>query len=318
MADHQRRTPDAPGDDPSARARPQFYRWRLAVTLLGLTVLALVSTVFGMMMAVAQDLPELESQNEFREARNSVLYATGPGRQEGPAGGADRRREPHPGRLRRHLLQREAGGGRDRGPALLHAQGRRLPGHRPRPVGGPAAPARRPGRVDDHAAVREERAGRAEEPLAVPEAQGGRARLPARAQVDQGEDPHRVPEHRLLRRGRVRDRVGGARLLRLEPPRLRAALRGRPGARRGGAAGRDDRLARRLQPGPEPGRRDRAAQPGAAAHARAVADHHERADGGRAAGAAAAQQDRDAEEDQPRAVLHRLDRGPARGPVRER
>jgi penicillin-binding protein 1A len=49
------------------------------VTLVGLSVLALVSTVFGMMMAVAQDLPELESQNEFREARNSVLYATGPG-----------------------------------------------------------------------------------------------------------------------------------------------------------------------------------------------------------------------------------------------
>ncbi len=49
------------------------------MTLLGLCVLGLVSTVFGMMMAVAQDLPELESQNEFREARNSVLYATGPG-----------------------------------------------------------------------------------------------------------------------------------------------------------------------------------------------------------------------------------------------
>ena len=79
MADHQRRTPDASGDDPSARTRPKFYRWRLIVTLLGLTVLALVSTVFGMMMAVAQDLPELEAQNEFREARNSVLYATGPG-----------------------------------------------------------------------------------------------------------------------------------------------------------------------------------------------------------------------------------------------
>src|SRR5688572_6900200 len=55
------------------RKRPQLNRWRLAVTLLGLTVLAVVSTVFGMMMAVAQDLPELESQNEFREARNSVL-----------------------------------------------------------------------------------------------------------------------------------------------------------------------------------------------------------------------------------------------------
>ena len=60
---------------PTRRARAQALRWRLAITLLGLTVLALVSTVFGMMMAVAQDLPELESQNEFREARNSVLYA---------------------------------------------------------------------------------------------------------------------------------------------------------------------------------------------------------------------------------------------------
>jgi penicillin-binding protein 1A len=79
MADHQRRTPDAAGADPSTPPRPKFYRWRLLVTLLGLTVLALVSTVFGMMMAVAQDLPELEAQNEFREARNSVLYATGPG-----------------------------------------------------------------------------------------------------------------------------------------------------------------------------------------------------------------------------------------------
>ena len=60
-------------------SRPQLNKLRLAITLLGLTVLALVSTVFGMMMAVAQDLPELESQNEFREARNSVLYA-GPGK----------------------------------------------------------------------------------------------------------------------------------------------------------------------------------------------------------------------------------------------
>ena len=93
MADHQRRRRDGPsrpgspaatpprdsGDATPGRKRPKLNRWRLAITLLGLTVLALVSTVFGMMMAVAQDLPELESQNEFREARNSMLYATGPG-----------------------------------------------------------------------------------------------------------------------------------------------------------------------------------------------------------------------------------------------
>ena len=58
---------------------------------------------------------------------------------------------------------------------------------------------RRPGRVDHHAAVRQERAAGADQPLGLPEAQGGGARLPARAQVDEGQDPHPVPEHRLLR-----------------------------------------------------------------------------------------------------------------------
>ena len=43
--------------------------------LLGLTFLALVSTVFGMLMAVARDLPSLENQAEFRAAENSVLYS---------------------------------------------------------------------------------------------------------------------------------------------------------------------------------------------------------------------------------------------------
>ena len=46
---------------------------RLGLTLLALSILAVVSTVFGMMMAVAQDLPDLEAQNQFKEARNSVL-----------------------------------------------------------------------------------------------------------------------------------------------------------------------------------------------------------------------------------------------------
>ena len=50
-----------------------------------------------------------------------------------------------------------------------------------------------------------------------------------------------------------------------------------------------DRLARRLQPGPEPGRRARAAQPRAAADARPGPDHLQRAARRRAPGAAAAQ-----------------------------
>ena len=47
--------------------------------LLGLTVLALISTVFGMLMAVASDLPALENRAEYNAAKNSVLYADLPG-----------------------------------------------------------------------------------------------------------------------------------------------------------------------------------------------------------------------------------------------
>jgi penicillin-binding protein 1A len=90
MADDQRRRPAGGGASRRGLARqrrahaatsaedggnggPQLHKLRLGLTLSGLLALALVSTVFGMMMAVAQDLPDLESQNEFRQARNSVL-----------------------------------------------------------------------------------------------------------------------------------------------------------------------------------------------------------------------------------------------------
>jgi penicillin-binding protein 1A len=60
-------------DHPPVTAPLRLNKLRLALTLSLLAVLALVSTVFGMMMAVAQDLPELESQNEFKAAKNSEL-----------------------------------------------------------------------------------------------------------------------------------------------------------------------------------------------------------------------------------------------------
>jgi penicillin-binding protein 1A len=49
-------------------------KFRLAVVLLGFAVLALISTVFGMLMAVASDLPSLETTNEFKASHNSILY----------------------------------------------------------------------------------------------------------------------------------------------------------------------------------------------------------------------------------------------------
>ncbi|MEA2391818.1 MAG: penicillin-binding protein, partial [Solirubrobacteraceae bacterium] len=53
--------------------RPRVRKLRLALILAGLSFLALVSTVFGMMMAVAADLPKLEDREQFRNARNSEL-----------------------------------------------------------------------------------------------------------------------------------------------------------------------------------------------------------------------------------------------------
>ena len=42
--------------------------------LIGLGALAFVSTVFGMMMAVASDLPQLENQAQYKKEANSFLY----------------------------------------------------------------------------------------------------------------------------------------------------------------------------------------------------------------------------------------------------
>src|SRR3954471_17771791 len=90
MADDESRTPGTatatrrrhleavPEQTTVRRPRIKLNKFRLGVTLFALSILAVVSTVFGMMMAVAQDLPELESQNEFKAAKNSeLLDATG-------------------------------------------------------------------------------------------------------------------------------------------------------------------------------------------------------------------------------------------------
>ena len=42
--------------------------------LVGLGALAIVSTVFGMMMAVASDLPQIENRQQYKAEKNSYLY----------------------------------------------------------------------------------------------------------------------------------------------------------------------------------------------------------------------------------------------------
>lgn len=47
---------------------------RVALVVLGLAGLAFVSLIFGIMMAVAQHLPALESREQYKRAENSVVY----------------------------------------------------------------------------------------------------------------------------------------------------------------------------------------------------------------------------------------------------
>jgi penicillin-binding protein 1A len=54
--------------------KPRVKKLRLLLILFGLGILAVISTVFGMMMAVASDLPQIENRQQYRLAANSYLY----------------------------------------------------------------------------------------------------------------------------------------------------------------------------------------------------------------------------------------------------
>lgn len=64
--------------EPPRPPKPKLKKLRLALVVFGLSALALISTVFGMLMAVASDLPSLDSEAQFRAAENSELYPSGP------------------------------------------------------------------------------------------------------------------------------------------------------------------------------------------------------------------------------------------------
>ena len=63
-----------PEDSPKKRRRPKLRKLRIALVVFGLTILAFISWIFGIMMAVASDLPQLEDRAQFENAQNSVVY----------------------------------------------------------------------------------------------------------------------------------------------------------------------------------------------------------------------------------------------------
>jgi penicillin-binding protein 1A len=76
--------PDAP------RRKPRLKKLRLLILLLPFGVLAIVSAVFGMIMAISSDLPALENRAEYKAAKNSILLDV-TGRQIGVLTGQDNR-----------------------------------------------------------------------------------------------------------------------------------------------------------------------------------------------------------------------------------
>jgi penicillin-binding protein 1A len=67
-------TPPGPPENGEPRTRPKLRKLRIAIVLLGLAALAFVSWIFGIMMAVAQDIPSLETRQQYARAQNSVVY----------------------------------------------------------------------------------------------------------------------------------------------------------------------------------------------------------------------------------------------------
>ena len=70
--------PPEPGPTPEVHKRkPKVKKLRLFLVAAGVSALALISTVFGMMISVSTDLPSLENHAQLRVARNSVLVSSG-------------------------------------------------------------------------------------------------------------------------------------------------------------------------------------------------------------------------------------------------
>ena len=304
----------------AGRRRQRVNKLRLAVILLGLGVARPDLDRLRDDDGGRQDLPSLEATNEFK-ASQQLRSATTTHAATGQARRPDRQREPHPGRRARTSR-----------PTIKHAvvaiEDERFYSHKGVDYQGIA----RALWADVRRQQRRRRAAR-RSPSSSSRTRCSRRRNRSLFQKlkeaalayqlerkwTEGQDPHPVPEHGLLRRGRVRDRVRRARLLRLEPPRLRAALRGRARSGGGGPARRHDRLALRLQPGPEPGRGAGAAQPRAQADAGAgpTSAPSEYADFSKQA-LPPRERDQAAAQDQRVSLLHGLGRAAARRPLRNR
>ena len=219
-----------------APKRRRIRKLRLLALLVVLSLLGLAAFTFGLLTAIAAQIPDLDPAPAGATPAGEHLRLR-ERREDDPRDpprfpGADRR--PVGG----HLALAEARDRGGRGQALLRASRRRRAQHPARDQGGHHEPRRGAGRLDDHAAVRQERdqPGRAHD---LAQVAGGCARVATRADEVEGLDPDCLPEHRVLRQRGVRRGAGVPRLLR---------ARRRDGRHPDGRGGRPGRASRRVSP----------------------------------------------------------------------
>ena len=238
----ERRAPQANGSGPPPR-KPKLKKLRLALVLSGLSVLAVISTVFGMLMAVASDLPSLENRAQYNRAENSVLYADSWGCKEFDKAPCQQIAKLTGNQNRILIGENEISPNVKN--AVIAIEDRRFYSHKGVDYTGIA----RAFGQD----ILQRRAAQGGSTITQQfvknalDAQGNRSvfqklREAALAyhlerQVAEGEDPHPVPQHRVLRERRLRHRVRRAHLLRRRR-RARRARRRRRRRRELHAAGR--------------------------------------------------------------------------------
>jgi penicillin-binding protein 1A len=66
--------PPASPAPPESKRKPRLKKLRILFVLLGLSVLGLVSMIFGMMAAVSQDLPAIYNFAQYKASKNSEVY----------------------------------------------------------------------------------------------------------------------------------------------------------------------------------------------------------------------------------------------------
>ena len=116
----------APRTDPSRRprrTRRRIRKLRLLALVLVLVLLGLASFMFGLVTAIASQLPQYDPAHQQKIEHDGYIYD----RQRQRARGAARQGEPRHPQLGPDRADHEAGDRRDRGQALLRAPRRRPP-----------------------------------------------------------------------------------------------------------------------------------------------------------------------------------------------